>query len=71
MKLFWNNKRVWLALAMASLAWVQLFSAPFDRVWNFKQPDGTVIQIHGKGDDFSADIEFNGYTILFDSVTHF
>jgi M6 family metalloprotease-like protein len=48
---------------------MQLFSAPFDRVWTVKQPDGTVIQIHGKGDDFSADMEVGGYTILFDRAT--
>jgi M6 family metalloprotease-like protein len=71
MKLVWNNKRVWLTVAMAALTWVQLFAAPFNRAWDFKQPDGTVIQIHGKGDDFSADMEFNGYTIIFDSATSF
>jgi M6 family metalloprotease-like protein len=71
MKFVWNSKRIWLTVAMAALAGVQLFAAPFDRVWDVKQPDGTVIQIHGKGDDFSADMEFNGYTILFDSATSF
>ncbi|MEI7945132.1 MAG: M6 family metalloprotease domain-containing protein [bacterium] len=71
MKFVWNSKRVWLTVAMAALAGVQLFAAPFDRVWKVKQPDGTVIQIHGKGDDFSADMEVGGYTILFDSATSF
>jgi M6 family metalloprotease-like protein len=49
---------------MATLAGLQLFSAPFDRVWNVKQPDGTVIQIHGWGDDFSAIREVGNYTIV-------
>lgn len=69
MKLVWNSKRVLLAVALSALAGVQLFAAPFDRVWDVKQPDGTVIQIHGKGDDFSADMEVGGYTIVFDLPT--
>jgi M6 family metalloprotease-like protein len=69
MKLEWNSKRVWLTVAMSALAGVQLLAAPFDRVWNVKQPDGTVIQIHGKGDDFHADMEVGGYTIVFDLPT--
>lgn len=69
MKFVWNSKRVWLTIALSGLAGVQLSAAPFDRVWKVKQPDGTVIQIHGKGDDFSADMEVGGYTIIFDRET--
>jgi len=71
MKFVWNNKRAWLTVALATLAWMQLSAAPFDRVWTIKQPDGTAIQVHGKGDEFYADMEFNGYTILFDPATSF
>ena len=69
MKFVWNSKRAWLLVAMATLTWMQLSAAPFDRVWKIKQPDGTAIQVHGKGDEFYADMEFNGYTILFDPAS--
>jgi M6 family metalloprotease-like protein len=71
MKFVWNSKRAWLTVAMATLAWMQSSAAPFDRVWKIKQPDGSAIQVHGKGDEFYADMEFNGYTILFDPATSF
>ena len=46
---------------------VVLFSAPFDRMITFTQPDGGVISVHGWGDEFHATFEtVEGYTVLFD-----
>ena len=58
-------------LAMAILlAWgmaASLVAAPFDRQISFTQPDGTPIQLHGKGDEFAAVFEtLDGYTVVFD-----
>lgn len=71
MKFVSNSVRGWFTIAMSLLAWLSLSAAPFDRVWKIKQPDGTVIQVHGKGDEFYADMEVNGFTILFDAKTSF
>ncbi|MCX8091529.1 MAG: M6 family metalloprotease domain-containing protein, partial [Verrucomicrobiae bacterium] len=53
---------VWVGLMTGSL-----LAAPFDRQISFTQPDGTVIQLHGRGDEFSAVFEtLDGYTVVFD-----
>ncbi len=42
-------------------------AAPFNRQIAFTQPDGTTIQLHGKGDEFFAVFEtLDGYTVVFD-----
>ena len=69
MKCSTNKSRVWLTLALSMVTGVSVFAAPFDRTWNVKQPDGRVVQIHGWGDEFSADMEVGGYTIIFDRPT--
>ena len=69
MKVITNKSRVWLTLALSMVTGVRVFAAPFDRTWNVKQPDGRVVQIHGWGDEFSADMEVGGYTIIFDRPT--
>lgn len=44
-----------------------LRAAPFDKQFAFTQPDGATIQLHGKGDEFSARFEtLDGYTVVFD-----
>jgi M6 family metalloprotease-like protein/uncharacterized repeat protein (TIGR01451 family) len=54
-----------LALAVACVS--QLGAAPFDKQFEYTQPDGTRIQLHGKGDEFSAVFEtLDGYTVVFD-----
>ena len=54
---------LWLACGLAT----SVHAAPFDKVFEFNQPDGTRIQLHGKGDEFSAVFEtLDGYTVTFD-----
>ena len=44
-----------------------LLAAPFDEQITFTQPGGTVIQLHGRGDEFHAVFEtLDGYTVAFD-----
>lgn len=46
------------------------WAAPFDKTISFTQPDGTVIQLRGKGDEFSATFEtLAGYTVVFNPAT--
>ena len=46
-----------------------LQAAPFDRQITFKQPDGTMIQLHGWGDEFQAVFETQaGFTVVFDQA---
>jgi M6 family metalloprotease-like protein len=46
------------------------YAAPFARQIQFRQPDGTAIQLWGRGDEFSADFEtLDGYTVVFDPAT--
>jgi M6 family metalloprotease-like protein/uncharacterized repeat protein (TIGR01451 family) len=59
---------VMLVVALLATAGA-LKAAPFDKLINFQQPDGTVIVLHGRGDDFSAVFETtNGYTVVFDQA---
>jgi M6 family metalloprotease-like protein/uncharacterized repeat protein (TIGR01451 family) len=56
------------AAVLLSLAGT-LSAAPFDQQITFKQPDGTMIQLHGWGDEFSAIFETqDGYTVVFDQA---
>jgi len=41
-------------------------AAPFEKTFNFKQPDGTQVELWGQGDEFHAVFEHNGYTVVFD-----
>lgn len=42
-------------------------AAPFSRIIQFTQPDGTPIELRGQGDEFHAVFEtLEGYTVLFD-----
>ena len=43
---------------------VDLWAAPFDKDMRFTQPDGSVIQIHGRGDEFYAEFTHAGYPIV-------
>ena len=46
-----------------------LWAAPFDKLFDFTQPDGTRIRFHGRGDEFSARFEtIEGYTVVFDQA---
>ena len=41
-------------------------AAPFDKTFAFAQPDGTVVEIHGRGDEFHAVFETTeGYAVVF------
>ena len=41
-------------------------AAPFDKTFSFAQPDGTVVEIHGRGDEFHAVFETTeGYAVVF------
>ena len=45
-------------------------AAPFDETVTFRQPDGTEIRLHGKGDEFYAEFtDLDGYTVVFDPAT--
>ena len=47
----------------------QSMAAPFDTTIQFTQPNGTVIKLAGKGDEFHADFEtLDGYTVMFDQT---
>ncbi len=62
-----RGRSLLLALLLASGFTGLLEAAPFDRVIGFTQPDGTPIQLHGKGDEFAAVFEtLDGYTVVFD-----
>jgi M6 family metalloprotease-like protein/uncharacterized repeat protein (TIGR01451 family) len=56
-------------LGMLALGLTSTLAAPFDREFQFTQPDGTVLSVHGKGDEFSAVFEVGeGYTVVFDQA---
>jgi M6 family metalloprotease-like protein len=47
---------------------MQAEGAPFDQDMVFTQPDGNVITIHGRGNDFYAEFTHAGYPIVFDTA---
>ncbi len=54
-----------LLLLLATAGWDGQ-AAPFNREFDFRQPDGTLIRYRGWGNEFQAVFEdLNGYTILF------
>ena len=61
-------------LLLGALLWAGLLAAsgwasPFDRRIEFTQPDGTRLQLHGRGDEYSAVFEtLAGYTVVFDAA---
>ena len=58
-----------LCVAFCSAGLLNLIAAPFDQQIGFTQPDGTRLQLHGKGDEFSAVFEtLDGYTVVFDQA---
>lgn len=68
-KMFFKSRAVLFALAMVALGG-SLIAAPFDRTFDFTQPGGSVITLHGWGDEFSAVFETtNGYTVVFDQAS--
>ena len=62
--------RILLSHFLLLLAVLSLPAAPFrDRAISFTQPDGTVIELRGSGDEFYAVFEtLDGYTVLFDQA---
>jgi M6 family metalloprotease-like protein/uncharacterized repeat protein (TIGR01451 family) len=75
-KMFFKSRVGLLAAAMFALAG-SLTAAPFDKNFDFTQPDGTVITLHGCGDEFSAVFyttntpngSNDGYTVVFDQAS--
>ena len=62
-------RAAFLGCLFASALTVSLWAAPFDKLLDFTQPDGTQIQLHGRGDEFSARFEtLAGYTVVFDQA---
>jgi M6 family metalloprotease-like protein/uncharacterized repeat protein (TIGR01451 family) len=46
-------------------------AAPFNKQIDFRQPDGSIISLHAKGDDFQAVFEtLEGYTVVYDQTEH-
>lgn len=54
-----------VAFLCLSALWVQ--AAPFEKTIRFTQPDGQQIELWGKGDEFHAVFEHDGYTVVFDA----
>lgn len=57
----------WLYVGMLLLASMAT-AAPFARTFTFTQPNGTIIELWGEGDEFSAHFTHDGYTVVFDDV---
>jgi M6 family metalloprotease-like protein len=56
-----------LAVLLAAVSGLQ--AAPFAKTISFTQPDGTAIELWGKGDEFYANFEtMDGYTAVFDQT---
>jgi M6 family metalloprotease-like protein/uncharacterized repeat protein (TIGR01451 family) len=71
MKMIFLKLRLGLLAAFILAGGGILTAAPFDKQINFRQPDGTVVQLHGWGDDFQAIFETQaGYTVAFDQSLH-
>lgn len=59
---------VFVVMAMLTTVFT-LRAAPFKKTFAFTQPDGTVIQLWGEGDEFYARFEtLDGYTVIFDQT---
>lgn len=57
------------ALAVLLAVVSGLRAAPFAKTISFTQPDGTSIELWGKGDEFYANFEtLDGYTVVFDQT---
>ncbi len=57
---------LWTLLAFVLLSF-SILAAPFAKLFTFTQPDGTRIELSGKGDEFYAVFEtVNGYTAIYD-----
>ena len=55
-----------VALFLCALAGTAT-AAPFERTVSFTQPDGTAIELWGRGDEFHSVFEtLDGYTVVFD-----
>jgi hypothetical protein len=58
-----------LALAAVLATVPGLQAAPFAKTISFTQPDGTRVELWGKGDEFYANFEtLDGYTVVFDQA---
>ncbi len=63
------SKSAAAVLALLALGLGATVAAPFDKEFQFTQPDGVAISIHGQGDEFSAVFEsLEGYTVVFDQA---
>ncbi len=62
-----HRRVVLLSYLFAWALTTSIWAAPFDKLFDFTQPDGTRLQLHGRGDEFSARFEsLDGYTVVFD-----
>ena len=59
-------KIAWLWVGMFLFAGTCMHAAPFAKTFTFTQPDGSIIELWGEGDEFSAVIEHNGHSVVFD-----
>ncbi len=65
-----SSRRLLCAVLLAGGMIFPARAAPFDRTFVFTQPDGTIIQLHGRGDEYAAIFETtNGYAVVFNHVT--
>ncbi len=69
MKTFFVKLRLGVCMVAVLALATDLLAAPFDKQISFRQPDGTVIQLHGWGDEFQATFEtLDGFTVVFDQT---
>ena len=64
-----DNVRIKIARLCVGLflfAGTYALAAPFAKTFPFTQPDGTVVELWGEGDEFSAVFEHDGYSVVFD-----
>ena len=65
----YRRRTALLVCFFASILTATIWAAPFDKLFDFMQPDGTHIRLHGRGDEFSARFEtLEGYTVIFDQA---
>ena len=61
--------RVKIFLLLSILSVAGLWAAPFNKSFTFKQPDGTVAVLNGRGDEYYAEFfTQDGYAVVYDKM---
>jgi len=77
-KAFYNEEKAKTMRFCTTFRWISggmllwaamLRAAPFDSNFTFQQPDGSLIHVHGVGDEYFAQFTTeDGYTVIFDEM---